>query len=121
MTTKETEHLLREIADPAGTLPEVRLELSSHEFDKDIFAAYSDRARIGEIKLGAINKDEPFVIQGTEIDRELRGHGFGFAMYLGAAALAYDEGHQLTSDIMVSRDAAALWARLQNRGLARIW
>lgn len=116
-----TKHILREIADPRGTLPDVELafvEKNLHQ-DKDIYAAYTDGVQVGQIKLGALDRGEPFVVQGASVEK--RGQGYGLAMYLGAAALAYDAGYLLTSDIMVSRDAAKVWERLQNRGLARIW
>lgn len=117
-TTKE---ILHEIADPTRTLPDVELIFAGQnlDHDQDFYTAYTDGEEVGQIKLGSINKAEPFVVQGAGVERKKQG--YGLAMYLGAAALAYDNGYLLTSDIEVSRDAARLWARLQNRGLARIW
>ena len=115
------EQLLREVADPYDTLPYVELTYQGHSIDQDRYAAYSDNEQIGEMKLGARNTGEPFVVQGSGIDERFRGQGYGLAMYLGAAALAYESGYRLMSDVMVSRDAARLWGRLERRGLARIW
>ena len=114
------EHLLRTIADPDGTLPEVTLEYVDRSIDQDMYAAFSKDQQIGTMKLGAPDTGEPFIVQGSGVDERLKGRGYGLAMYLGAAALAYESGYRLTSDVMVSRDAARLWARLERRGLARI-
>ena len=116
------EHLLRTVADPDGTLPEVKLEHVGRSIDQDIYAAISDDEHIGTMKLGPVKPGESFIaVQGSGVDERLKGRGYGLAMYLGAAALAYDSGHRLMSDVMVSRDAARLWGRLERHGFARIW
>lgn len=98
----------------------MQLELIEQKPDENIYAAYGDVGLVGQIKLGTVDKGEPFVVRRSDIEKEFQGQRYGRAMYLGAAALAYDAGYQLTSDIMVSRDAARLWTRLQGRGLARV-
>ncbi len=103
-----TEHILREIANPTTPLPQVQLELIEQKPDENIYAAYGDVGLVGQIKLGTVDKGEPFVVRRSDIEKEFQGQRYGRAMYLGAAALAYDAGYQLTSDIMVSRDAARL-------------
>ena len=118
--TSQSEQLLRSIADPRQTLPEVELRLLSQGYDIDIFAAHALEERVGTMRIGKVETDEAFVVMGSHIDEQLQGRGYGLAMYLGAAALAYDSGFRLKSDEMVSRDAAKVWIRLQNKGLARI-
>ena len=115
------EYLLRTIADPNRRLPEVRLEYAGRSVDQDMYIALSSDRQIGTMKLGSVNSRDAFVVQGSGVDERLKGHGYGLAMYLGAAALAYDSGHRLMSDVMVSRDAARLWGRLERHGFARIW
>lgn len=114
------EHLLRTIADPNGTLPRVRLEYVGRSTNQDIYAAISDDEHIGTMKLGSIKSGEPFTVQGSGVDERLKGHGYGLAMYLGAASLAYEAGHMLNSGLRVSHDAARLWDSLQRRGLAQV-
>lgn len=115
------EHLLRTVADPDGTLPEVKLEHVGRSIDQDIYAAISDDEHIGTMKLGPVKPGESFIaVQGSGVDERLKGRGYGLAMYLGAAALAYELGYRLKSDSMVSRDAARVWGRLARCGLARV-
>ncbi len=115
------EYLLRTIADPNRRLPEVRLEYAGRSVDQDMYIALSSDRQIGTMKLGSVNSRDAFVVQGSGVDERLKGHGYGLAMYLGAAALAYELGYRLKSDSMVSRDAARLWGRLERHGFARIW
>lgn len=115
-----TKHLLHEIADPHNTLPDVQLTLESHDDEYNTYAASALEERIGHIRLGRVGTSEPFAVRSSFINEGLRRQGYGFTMYLGAAALAYDAGYVLSSDPTqgVSRQAAMLWMRLQNRGLA---
>ena len=114
------EYLLRTIADPNRRLPEVRLEYAGRSVDQDMYIALSSDRQIGTMKLGSVNSRDAFVVQGSGVDERLKGHGYGLAMYLGAAALAYELGYRLKSDSMVSRDAARVWGRLARCGLARV-
>ena len=122
MTTKATEHLLREIADPEHRLPELDLVLESHIKTLNVFGAYASGDRIGYITLEDADSVHPFAIRHSLIEEKERRKGNGRALYLGAAALAYEQGHLLRSDPYkgVSQLAAREWIEFQRRGLAQI-
>ncbi len=115
-----SERWLRHVIDPGETLPPVQLRVQSRTYEVETYGAYALSSCVGRISIGRENTYDAFAVRSSYVDEQLQGKGYGLSMYLGAAALAYIAGFELRSDSMVSRDAARVWLRLQNKGLAHI-
>jgi len=112
--------ILRSVVDSERRLPSLEFSQAHTEAGHSMAAHDAYGMSIGTMRFADDENPEYQTITHSHVEDSFRGRGYGTMLYLGAAALAYDQNKRLRSDVLVTIDAARVWIRLQSHGVARI-
>lgn len=118
---------IREIMDPAGTLPPIELLLDpnypqqSGTLRPQKMQILSDGELIGSTNVVEDTKRKEAWLNGVLIAPELRGKGFGLATYLAAIEYAHASGETFRShDWTQTEKAVRVWEKFIKAGVAQV-
>lgn len=120
---------VRELVDPAGTLPDVELSLLQAQTwtneSREKMAIVRDGVDIGKCTIySEIYEGDPIAhFDGIEIDEELRGRqlGLGLSAYVLAIELSHSRGnHFETQNYELTAHSKKIWELLISRGAATV-
>lgn len=95
-------------------------DLSPNSLNKTYSVLDANGSEIGDINLTFFPEKKEAVIANIKLATDMRGKGYGKAVYKKVIEIAKDNGLRLRSSVLISSDASKVWENLEKEGLAEL-